>query len=50
MYEQQIPFELMDYVALSSFLNMFSYKAIQENIFGKLNAFSFNKIQIDFSY
>lgn len=44
MYEQQIPFELMDYVALSSFLNMFSYKAIQDNIFGKLNASSFIEI------
>lgn len=35
MYEQQTPFELVDYIALSSFLNNFLYKAIQENIFGK---------------
>lgn len=35
MYEQQTPFELVDYIALSSFLNLFLYKAIQENIFGK---------------
>lgn len=34
MYEQQTPFELVDYIALSSFLNNFLYKAIQENIFG----------------
>lgn len=44
MYEQQIPFELMDYVALSSFINMFSYKAIQDNIFGELNASKFRKL------
>lgn len=34
MYEQQTPFELVDYVALSSFLNNFLYKAIQDSIFG----------------
>ncbi|XP_031633288.1 ubiquitin-protein ligase E3B [Contarinia nasturtii] len=33
MYEQQTPFELIHYIALSSFLNNFLYKAIQENIF-----------------
>lgn len=37
MYEQQTPFELADYVGLSSFLNNFLYKSIQENIFGELN-------------
>lgn len=36
MYEQQTPFELVDYIALSSFLNNFLYKAIQENIFGTI--------------
>lgn len=36
MYEQQTPFELIDYVGLSSFLNNFLYKSIQENIFGEL--------------
>lgn len=35
MYEQQIPFELLDYVALSHFLNHFLCKAIQESLFGQ---------------
>lgn len=39
MYEQQTPFELADYVGLSSFLNNFLYKSIQENIFGEFNRY-----------
>lgn len=35
MYEQQTPFEIIDYIGLSSFLNNFLYKAIQDNIFGE---------------
>lgn len=36
MYEQQTPFELVDYVGLSNFLNHFLYKSIQDNIFGNI--------------
>lgn len=36
MYEQQTPFEMADYVGLSSFLNNFLFRSIQENIFGEL--------------
>lgn len=36
MYEQQTPFELSDFIGLSYFLNNFLFKAVQENIFGKL--------------
>ncbi|XP_059616047.1 ubiquitin-protein ligase E3B [Phlebotomus argentipes] len=33
MYEQQTPFQLTDFVALSYFLNNFLYRAIQEGLF-----------------
>lgn len=35
MYEQQNPFKLNDFIVMSSFLNMFLYKAILGNLFGK---------------
>lgn len=35
MYEQQTPFELLDYIGFSYFLNNFLYKAIQDSIFGE---------------
>lgn len=35
MYEQQHPFKLNDFIIMSSFLNMFLYKAILGNLFGK---------------
>lgn len=34
MYEQQKPFVLRDYVLMSSFLNIFLYKGISQNLFG----------------
>lgn len=34
MYEQQNPFQLMDFIVMSSFLNMFLYKAVLGNLFG----------------
>lgn len=37
MYEQQMPFELLDYVALTHFLNHFLYKSIQDSLFGQYN-------------
>jgi ubiquitin-protein ligase E3 B len=36
MYEQQRPFQLTDYVHMSSFLNQFLYKGVLGNLFGKL--------------
>lgn len=36
MYEQQHPFKLNDFIIMSSFLNMFLYKAILGNLFGKI--------------
>ncbi|GAB0093851.1 ubiquitin-protein ligase E3B [Sergentomyia squamirostris] len=33
MYEQQTPFQLSDFIALSYFLNNFLYRAIQEGLF-----------------
>lgn len=35
MYEQQKPFVLRDYILMSSFLNIFLYKGISQNLFGK---------------
>lgn len=35
MYEQQNPFKLSDFVAMSTFLNMFLYKAVLGNLFGE---------------
>lgn len=35
MYEQQKPFILRDYVLMSSFLNMFLYKGLSQNLFSK---------------
>lgn len=37
MYEQQTPFELVDYIGLSYFLNNFLYKTIQDSIFGEFD-------------
>lgn len=42
MYEQQKPFVLRDYILMSSFLNIFLYKGISQNLFGK-NIFFFIK-------
>lgn len=36
MYEQQNPFKLNDFIVMSSFLNMFLYKAVLGNLFGKI--------------
>lgn len=35
MYELQKPFVLRDYILMSSFLNIFLYKGISQNLFGK---------------
>jgi hypothetical protein len=35
MYEQQDPFKLTDFVAMSYFLNQFLYKAVLINLFGE---------------
>jgi len=35
MYEQQKPFVMRDYILMSSFLNIFLYKGISQNLFGK---------------
>jgi len=35
MYEHQDPFKLMDFIAMSYFLNQFLYKAVLTNLFGK---------------
>lgn len=40
MYEQQKPFILRDYILMSSFLNIFLYKGISQNLFGE-NIFYF---------
>lgn len=37
MYEQQNPFKLSDFNAMSNFINIFLYKAVLGNLFGKLN-------------
>lgn len=38
MYEKQDPFKLQDFVNMSLFLNMFIYKSIIGQLFGKLYA------------
>lgn len=35
MYEQQEPFKLNDFIAMSTFLNTFLYRAVLGNLFGK---------------
>lgn len=35
MYEQQKPFVMRDYILMSSFLNIFLYKGISQNLFSK---------------
>lgn len=35
MYEKQKPFRLADFAAMSNFLNIFLYKAVLGNLFGK---------------
>lgn len=35
MYEQQNPFKLTDFVSMSNFLNLFLYRAVLGNLFGK---------------
>lgn len=35
MYEQQKPFVIRDYILMSSFLNIFLYKGISQNLFRK---------------
>lgn len=40
MYEQQKPFVLRDFILMSSFLNIFLYKGISQNLFGKKLYFS----------
>lgn len=35
MYEQQNPFKLQDFINMSQFLNMFVYKSIMGQLFGK---------------
>lgn len=37
MYEQQHPFKLSDFIVMSGFLNVFLYKAVLGNLFGKCN-------------
>lgn len=39
MYEQQEPFKLTDFILLSNFLNLFLYKVILGNLFGKATIF-----------
>lgn len=36
MYEQEKPFVIRDYILMSSFLNIFLYKGISQNFFGKI--------------
>lgn len=44
MYEQQKPFVMRDYILMSSFLNIFLYKGISQNLFSeKLFLFLFLK-------
>lgn len=35
MYEQQNPFKVSDFVVMSNFLNLFLYRAVLGNLFGK---------------
>lgn len=35
MYEQQKPFVMRDYILMSSFLNIFLYKGISQNLFSE---------------
>lgn len=35
MYEQQKPFKLTDFIVMSNFFNLFLYKAVSGNLFGK---------------
>ena len=50
MYEQQDPFKLTDFVTMSYFLNQFLYKAVLNNLFGKLNLDSEIIILFFFNY
>lgn len=43
MYEQQHPFKLPDFVQMSGFLNVFLYKAVMGNLFGKYPIFKLYK-------
>jgi len=45
MYEHQDPFKLMDFIAMSYFLNQFLYKAVLTNLFGKSISVFFSLIK-----